>query len=191
MSLATLLSHPAHSVPCFDNIMTQVGTGHAPRSSRPDPNEFEAPHAPSFVVPVGSMTSFQVFSPITMSLSTSDLFSTRTGSPQRSYILTQRSSATPRLSSSMSVVLLIAGSIVLPSSSNSSDSVTHPPPPVLAPSSTSIKDKPSGLGIKPATDKESWINAKKIINVHTGRAIRRSQSPWTSMSPRAFGGRRS
>jgi hypothetical protein len=27
-----------------------------------------------------------------------------------------------------------------------------------------IKDKPSDMGIKPITDKDSWTNAKKIID---------------------------
>ena len=81
MSLATMLSHPPRSVPCSANIMTRVGSGHAPCSSRPDTNEFEAPPAP-FFVPAGGQTSFPVFSPITTSLATGDLFSTWTGSPQ-------------------------------------------------------------------------------------------------------------
>ena len=154
MSLATLLSHPARSVPCSANITTRVGTGCAPCSSRPDPDGFDAPSAP-FFVSSGGQTSFQDFSSITMSLATGDLFSTRTGSPQRSYILTQRSSVTSQPSSGMSVLSSIADPTMLPSSSDSSNLVTRPPPLALAPGSTSIKDKPSNLGIKPITDKES------------------------------------
>jgi hypothetical protein len=70
----------------------------------------------------------------------------------------------------MSVVSSIAGFTVGPSSSDSLDLVTRPPPPATAPSSTSIKDKPSNLGIKAITDKESWIDAKKIINAWLFRA---------------------
>ena len=58
----------------------------------------------------------------------------------------------------------------MPSSSDLSESVTRPPPPVPAPSSTSIKDKPSDLGIKPITNNESWIDAKKIIDAQLRRA---------------------
>ena len=50
MSSATLLSHPARSVPRYANITTRVGTGRAPRSSRPDPDGFDfswLPRSPS------------------------------------------------------------------------------------------------------------------------------------------------
>ncbi len=29
-----------------------------------------------------------------------------------------------------------------------------------------IKDKPFNLGIKPITDRDTWIDAKKVINAH-------------------------
>ena len=42
MSSATLLSHPARSVPRSANITTRVGTGRSSRSSRPDPDGTKA-----------------------------------------------------------------------------------------------------------------------------------------------------
>jgi hypothetical protein len=82
-------------------------------------------------------------------------------------------------------MLSVAGSM-LPPSSDLSDSATqaiplttqhHPPaflPPTAIPALApvilppappiTIKDKPPDMGIKPITDKDSWTEAKKIIN---------------------------
>ena len=167
MSLATLLSHPARSVSRSTNIMMRVGTTMPLTVPVPIPMGLKHPlHLSLFLRAVRLV---QVFSPITTSLTTGDLFSTWTRSPQRSYILTQHSLATLQPFSSTSVVLSITSSTVLPSSSDSSNMVTHPPPPAPAPSSTSIKDNSSDLGIKPITDKESWINVKKIIDARLHR----------------------
>ncbi len=38
------------------------------------------------------------------------------------------------------------------------------------PALSTIKDKPSDLGIKPIKDKDSWIKAKKVIGPHLCRA---------------------
>ena len=167
MSLATLLSHPARSVSRSANIMMRVGTTMPLTVPVPIPMGLKHPlHLSLFLRAVRLV---QVFSPITTSLTTGDLFSTWTRSPQRSYILTQHSLATLQPFSSTSVVLSITSSTVLPSSSDSSNMVTHPLPPAPAPSSTSIKDNSSDLGIKPITNKESWINVKKIIDARLRR----------------------
>ena len=61
-SLATLLSHPACSVPRSANISTRAVTGHAPCSSRPDPDGFKAP-PPHFFVSVGGQLASKLFPP--------------------------------------------------------------------------------------------------------------------------------
>jgi hypothetical protein len=84
------------------------------------------------------------------------------------------------------IISLVAGSL-LPTSLDSSEST---PPPAAVPSTAqaavaslipaaitpakmeppqamakeTIKDKPSNLGIKPITDKDTWIDTKKVIN---------------------------
>jgi hypothetical protein len=68
------------------------------------------------------------------------------------------------------VVSSMAGSLQ-PASSNSSD--TTPAPIATATPATpevTIKDKPSDLGIKPIKDKESWINARKVIDARLRQA---------------------
>jgi hypothetical protein len=54
------------------------------------------------------------------------------------------------------------------------DSSSDPPPPALKPSAVTppvlfIKDKASNLGIKDVTDKETWTEAKKIIDARLRR----------------------
>jgi len=65
----------------------------------------------------------------------------------------------------------IAGSMI-PTSSDSSESAPSldlaPPKPTFQ--QMAIKDKPSDMGIKPITDKESWTDAKKIIDARLRRA---------------------
>jgi hypothetical protein len=89
-------------------------------------------------------------------------------------------------SGEISVISLVEGSL-LPMSLDSPEST---PPPAVVPSAAqaavaslipaavtpakmeppqamakeTIKDKPSDLGIKPITDKDTWINAKKVID---------------------------
>ena len=48
--------------------------------------------------------------------------------------------------------------------SSSDPSVPVPAPPTPLPVVTAIKDKASDLGLKDITDKDSWIEAKKIID---------------------------
>ena len=144
---------------------------HSNMSSHPDPDGFHAPNAP-ILFSMGGSTSVGNFSPLT----TSETYSLQGGSTQRSYILTQRSSKTSQHpSSGASLLSSIAGS-TLPPSSDLSDSANQAPPtpPVvpaipIAPTIT-IKDKPSDLGIKPITDKDSWTDAKKIIHSRLRRA---------------------
>jgi hypothetical protein len=47
--------------------------------------------------------------------------------------------------------------------------VPDPTPPAPPPTVVTIKDKASDLGLKDITDKDSWINAKKIINAQLRR----------------------
>jgi hypothetical protein len=61
----------------------------------------------------------------------------------------------------------IAGSLV-PTSSDSSESAPLASP-VTVTASVTIKDKPLDLGIKPITDKDSWTEAKKIIDARLRR----------------------
>ena len=64
------------------------------------------------------------------------------------------------------VMSSITGSMV-PASSDSSKSATMvapSPTPAPTPSLITIKNKPSDMGIKNITDKESWTEAKKFIN---------------------------
>jgi hypothetical protein len=49
--------------------------------------------------------------------------------------------------------------------SSSDPSVPVPAPPTPLPVVTAIKDKASDLGLKDITNKDSWIQAKKIIDV--------------------------
>jgi len=146
---------------------------------RPDPNGIEAPNAPlSFAM--GGRGSVGNFSPLT----TSDVLSFRSiqgSSTPQSYIFTQRGSSltaqrgsSPLFhpSSGASVMSSIAGSMI-PASSASSDSamtVAPSPPPAPPQSLVTIKDKPSDMGIKNITDKESWTDAKKIINARLRHA---------------------
>jgi hypothetical protein len=54
------------------------------------------------------------------------------------------------------------------------DDFTAPPlpvPPPPAPPVTSIKDKPSDMGLKDITDKTSWIKAKSVIDSCLRRAL--------------------
>ena len=70
------------------------------------------------------------------------------------------------------VMSSITGSMV-PASSDSSKSATMvapSPTPAPTPSLITIKNKPSDMGIKNITDKESWTEAKKIIDAHLCRA---------------------
>ena len=122
------------------------------------------------------------FSPLT----TSDGFTFHSilgSSTPRGYTLTQRGSSVtaphgsstslhPPSGSGVSVMSSIAGSVI-PASSDSSDSATKvasSPPPATPQSMVFIKDKPSDMGIKNITDKESWTDAKKIIDARLRRA---------------------
>jgi hypothetical protein len=144
---------------------------HCNTSSHPDPDGFHAPNAP-ILFSMGGLTSVGNFSPLT----TSDTDSLQGGSTQRSHIITQHSSETSQHPSrGASVLSSITGS-TLPPSLDSSDSTTQAPPtpPVvpaipIAPTIT-IKDKPSDLGIKLITNKDSWTDAKKIIDSRLRRA---------------------
>jgi hypothetical protein len=53
--------------------------------------------------------------------------------------------------------------------SSSDPSVPVPAPPTPSPVVTFIKDKASDLGLKDITDKDSWIEAKKIIDARLRR----------------------
>jgi hypothetical protein len=166
-SLSLLSRGPARPASRPNYVTSRAANirAHRNTSSRPDPDGFHAPNAP-ILFSMGGTTSVGNFSPLT----TSDTYSLRGGSTQRSYILTQRSLETSQHpSSGASVLSSIAGS-TLPPSLDSSDSATQAPPTPpavpaipIAPIIT-IKDKPSDLGIKPITDKDSWTDAKKIIN---------------------------
>jgi hypothetical protein len=54
--------------------------------------------------------------------------------------------------------------------SQSATTVAPSPLPAPTPSPVTIKDKPSDMGIKNITDKESWTETKKIIDAHLRRA---------------------
>ncbi len=62
--------------------------------------------------------------------------------------------AQPNVSSAISVL----------GDSSLDPTVPDPTPPAPLPAVVTIKDKASDLGLKDITDKDSWINAKKIIN---------------------------
>ena len=132
-------------------------------SSRPDPEGIDPP----LFFTMGGPTRSSVLSP----LSSSDFHPVRGAPPHRGYILTQRSSSSStRLPSAADSTW--AGSSVAPSSSSSSKS---PPshavkPPTTTPALAVIKDKPSDMGIKNITDKDSWTEAKKIIDARLRRA---------------------
>jgi hypothetical protein len=189
---ASLLSReptrPAFRLPY---VMTQVQhpAQSTHLSSCPDPDGIDAPTVPVFFSMGGSSASVGNFSPLT----TSDIYSLRGGSPQWGYILTQHSLATPQLPSSGASVLSSIAGFRVPALSDSSDSATEAPaiqppvapPPVIptqaphpapAPAPTpsaapiSIKDKPSNMGIKPITDKDSWTGSEKIIDARLRRA---------------------
>ena len=129
---------------------------------------------------MGGISSAGNFFPLTMS----DMLLIRSiqgGSTPQSYILTQRGSSLTANPGSLSLVLpssgtlvmsLIAGSMVLASSDSFQSARTvapsSPPTPTLSP--FTIKDKPSDMGIKDITDKESWTEAKKIIDACLRRA---------------------
>jgi hypothetical protein len=180
---------PTPSVSRRTNVTIQAQHPPTPYqvSSCPDPDGIEAPTPPIFFA-MGGHGSVGNFTPLT----TSDIYSIRGGPPQRGYILTQWGLLASILPSSRTSILSsIAGSMV-PTSSVSSESVvavTVAPAPVIsslsdaqtpdtvpAPTSApvpipvSIKDEPSNMGIKPITDKDSWTDAKKIINAHLRRA---------------------
>jgi len=150
----------------------------------PDPDGIKAPNAPLSSFAMGGSGSVGNFSPLT----TSDMLSFRSiqgSSTPRGCIYTQRgSSLTPPLmahhgsstlvhpSSGASVMSSIVGSMV-PASSNLSESATtvaHSPPSAPTPPLVTIKDKPSNMGIKNITYKESWTEAKKIIDARLRRA---------------------
>ena len=61
---------------------------------------------------------------------------------------------------------------MVPTSSDSSKSAPSPNLAQLQPTAQliAIKDKPSYIGIKPITDKDSWTDAEKIIDAHLRRA---------------------
>ena len=82
------------------------------------------------------------------------------------------SSASVLPSSGTSVKSSITGSLVPVSSfsSNSATTVVPSPTPAPNPLPVMIKDKPSDMGIKNITDKESWTEAKKIIDARLRRA---------------------
>jgi len=133
---------------------------------RPDPDGINAPNAPlhaplSFAM--GGNISVGNFSPLTTSDGvTSNVVtfqSLQCSSTACDYTLTQRSSSVnaPPSSSGVYVMSSFAGSVI-PTSSESSDSSTKvapSPPPATPQSMPLIKDKPSDLGIKNITDKES------------------------------------
>ena len=54
-------------------------------------------------------------------------------------------------------------------SDSTSDLSAPVPPPTTLPPVTTIKDKASDLGLKDITDKDSWTEAKKIIDAHLRR----------------------
>ena len=166
-SQCTVISRQYHNAP------PRAGCCH------PNPDGIEAPAAPlSFAM--GGISSAGNFSPLTMS-DMMLIHSIQGGSTPRSYILTQRgssltanqgSSSSVLPSSGTSVMSSIAGSMVSAASdlSQSATTVATSPPPAPTPSPVTIKDKPSDMGIKNITDKESWTEAKKIIDARLRRA---------------------
>ena len=82
------------------------------------------------------------------------------------------SSALVLSSSGTSVMSSIAGSMVVASSDlcKSARTVARSPTPAPTLSLVTIKDKPSDMGIKNITDKESWTEAKKITDACLRRA---------------------
>ena len=142
--------------------VTQRGR-HPP--SRPDPDGITAPTS----IAMRGHASLGDISP----LSSSNFLPVHGGALNRGYILTQpSSSSSTRLpSSGASVTSSLAGSLA-PTSTSSAPAT--PSPPLTAPPSlvtpVSIKDKPSDMGLKPITDKDSWLEAKKIIDARLRRA---------------------
>ena len=128
-------------------------------SVRPDPDGVDPP----LFFSMGGTNRSSVLSP----LSSSSVFQSIRGAPKhRGYVLTQpSSSSSTRLSSTADSSW--AGSSSASSASPPSHGVT---PPITATALTVIKDKPSDMGIKPITDKESWTDAKKIIDARLRRA---------------------
>jgi hypothetical protein len=134
--------------------------------SRPDPDGLIAP----LFFSMGGSDKSCVFSPLT----SSNFCPIQGGSPPRDYILTQRSSSeTTRLPSSGASIRSMAPTLgdsfdTVPSLVQT-PSLVHTPF-KLSESILTIKDKPSDMGIKPITDKDSWTDAKKIIDAHLCRA---------------------
>jgi hypothetical protein len=63
---------------------------------------------------------------------------------------------------------LSLGTVILVQNESTAPPPPVPPPP--APLVTSIKDKPSDMGLKDITDKNSWIKAKAVIDSRLHRA---------------------
>jgi hypothetical protein len=162
VTLPSLLSGgPTRSASRPANVMTQA----RPPPLHPDPDGVTAP----IFFSMGGLDKSGVFSPLT----SSDFCPACRGSPHRGYILTQHllSSSTQLPLGSVPTMSSIAGSMI-PTSSDSSESAPSldlaPPKPTFQ--QMAIKDKPSDMGIKPITDKESWTDAKKIIDARLRRA---------------------
>ena len=169
-SSRTLLPQRSTNLPSSQGFVT---------SRRPDPVGIEAPIAPSSIA-MGGSSSIGHFSPLT----TSEVLPFRSfqgSSTPRGYIFTQRGSSVTAAhgsspsfhpTSGASVMSSLAGSMI-PTSSESSDSATlvaYTPPPAPLHPLVLIKDKPSDMGIKIITDKDSWMEAKKIIDARLRRA---------------------
>jgi hypothetical protein len=165
-TLPSLLSRgPNRSASRSPNVTMRAHNTSRP-PSRPNPDGLNAP----LFFSMGGSDKSGVFSPLTSSNSRP----IRGGSPPRDYILTQRSSLeTTRLPSSGASIRSMAPTLV--DSFNSVPSLDQTPSLVHTPFKSSesiltIKDKPSDMGIKPITDKDSWIDAKKIIDARLRRA---------------------
>ena len=134
--------------------------------SRPDPDGLNAP----LFFSMGGSDKSGVFPPLT----SSNFRPIQGGSPPRDYILTQRSSSeTTRLPSSSASIRSMAPTLA--DSFNTFPSLVQTLSLVHTPFKSSesiltIKDKPSDMGIKPITDKDSWTDAKKIIDARLRRA---------------------
>jgi hypothetical protein len=165
-TLPSLLSQgPNRSASRPPNVtMRAHNTSRPPSCPNPD-----GLHAPLFFS-IGGLDKSGVFSPLT----SSDFCPIRGGSPPRDYILTQRSSSeTTPLPSSSASIRSMAPTLV--DSFDTVPSLVQTPSLVHTPFKSSesiftIKDKPLDMGIKPITDKDSWTDAKKIIDAHLRRA---------------------
>jgi hypothetical protein len=156
----SLLSRgPNRSASCPPNVTMQAHNTSRPPSC-PNPDGLNVP----LFFSMGGSDKSGVFFPLT----SSDFRPIRGGSPPRDYILTQRSSSeTTCLPSSGASICSMAPTLV--------DSFDTVPSLVKTPFKSSesiltIKDKPSDMGIKPITDKDSWTDAKKIIDACLRRA---------------------